>query len=302
MFMLAAYVQRFLTSRTAEGAAVRTVDWYRYNLEVYLAWLSDQPRLRWDDVETLELYMVAQREAGLKPNSVHGRYRALSAWFSWLVKRKIIKSSPIAEMEAPKVDQEPVEYMRLAEYERLMKSIDGPGWMDKRDRCMIYLLFWCGLRVSEAVALKLADVDLPAKLVTVRLGKGGKGRLVPCGADLGTHLLAYLMARPVFETERLFVGSDGAGGVRGHFTPAGVRQMMKRRCEAAGMRYISPHKGRHGLAMALLNEGMDMSAVSNILGHSNQKTTADRYAKWLTDGLSRQYAEVRGRLLTNGNK
>jgi site-specific recombinase XerD len=183
------------------------------------------------------------------------------------------------------------------EYERLMRSMNGPEWLDKRDRCMLYLLYWCGLRVSEAVSLRLPDVDLSAKLVTVRLGKGGKSRVVPCGEDLGQYLLSYLLSRPPTDNEWLFVGSNGANGVKGRFTDWGVRQMMERRCDAAGMRRIATHKCRHGVAMALLNEGMDMSAVSKILGHSNQKVTADRYAKWITSALSKQYAEVRARLL-----
>lgn len=297
--MLSAYVERFLTSRKANGAAPRTVEWYRYNLFVYLDWLKEQPSLKWDGVETVEIYLATQREAGFKDNTIHARYRALSAWFKWLVSRKITLASPLDQIRAPKVREEPVEYMRLEEYEQLMDSMNGPGWLDKRDRCLLYLLYWCGLRVSEAVSLRLADVDLSAKLVTVRLGKGGKSRIVPCGDDLGQHLLAYLLSRPSTDSDWLFVGSDGASGVKGRLTDTGVRQMMERRCDAAGMRRISPHKCRHGIAMALLNEGMDMSAVSKILGHSSQKITAERYARWTTSALSRQYAEVRGRLLAS---
>jgi len=247
--------------------------------------------------------LVAGRSAGLKPSSVHARYRALAAWFTWLLKRQHIAQTPIAAMDAPRLEVEPVEYVRLAEYDRLLRTINGPDWIDKRDRCVLYLLFWCGLRVSEVIGLSLGDIDLAAKLVTVKRGKGGKGRVVPCGADLGTHLLSYLMMRPVVETPQLFLGSDGNGGMRRPLSTSGVRQMLERRCEAAKMRHLSPHKFRHGFAMAFLNAGMDMSAVSKTMGHSTQAVTADRYAKWLTDGLSRQYAEVRGRLLdaTDGN-
>lgn len=299
--MLRDYVDRFLTSRKANGAADRTINWYRYNLLLYLTWLEGHPALRWDEVETIERFIVAQRGLGLKPNSVHARYRSLSVWFSWLIKRDLIKTSPIACIDAPRVDNEPIPYVRMEEYERLVRSIAGPTWLDKRDRCIIYLLYWCGLRVSELVALRLPDVDLAAKLVTVQRGKGGKGRIVPCGDDLGQHLLAYLMARPAASPDdnRMFVGSNGAGGFRHYLTPAGVSQMLERRCQAAKLRRLSPHKFRHGFAMAFLNAGMDMSAVSKAMGHSTQAVTADRYAKWLTSGLSREYDEVRARLLAD---
>jgi site-specific recombinase XerD len=295
--MLQAHLSSFLLSRSANGCADSTVDWYRRHIASYITWLEACPHLAWDAVESIEQFLVQGRAAGLKPTSIHARYRALCAWFTWLLKRGHIDTSPIAKLDAPRLESEPVEYVRLAEYERLLRSINGAEWLDKRDRLMLYLLFWCGLRVSEACGLSLGDIDLAAKLVTVKRGKGGKGRVVPCGADLGTHLLSYVMTRPVVATPALFLGGDGNGGVRRPLTTSGVRQMLERRCEAARMRHLSPHKFRHGFAMAFLNAGMDMSAVSKTMGHSTQAVTADRYAKWLTDGLSRQYAEVRSRLL-----
>jgi integrase/recombinase XerD len=297
--MLNGFLDSFLLSRSANGCAASTVGWYRRHLASYLSWLADNPHCAWDAAESIEQFLVTGRSAGLRPNSIHARYRALSVWFSWLLKRHHIAQSPIAALDAPRQSQDPVEYVRLAEYERLLRSINGPDWIDQRDRCLLYLLFWCGLRVSEACGLCLGDIDLAAKLVTVRRGKGGKGRVVPCGADLGTHLLSYLMMRPVMAAPQLFLGSDGNGGVRRPLSASGVRQMLERRCEAARMRPLSPHKFRHGFAMTFLNAGMDMSAVSKTMGHSTQAVTADRYAKWLTDGLSRQYAEVRNRLLSD---
>lgn len=301
--MIHEYLDRFLLSRTANGAAARTVRWYRNNLLLYLSWLEANPNQRFDDVETLEHFLVAQRSLGLKPSTIHARYRSLSAWFTWLHKRDLIAASPMARLDAPRLDVEPVAYVRRVEYERLWRSIPACTWIDNRDHVILYLLYWCGLRVSELVALELSDIDLAAKLVTIRRGKGGKGRVIPCGDDLGPVLLSYLMSRPMAphpEGSRqvdLFVGSDGAGGIRHTLTPAGVSQMLERRCAAAKLRRLSPHKFRHGFAMAFLNAGMDMSAVSKTMGHSTQAVTADRYAKWLTDGLSRQYAEVRARLL-----
>jgi site-specific recombinase XerD len=297
--MLKEYLDRFLVSREANGAAARTVTWYRNNLQIYLSWLELNPSQRFDDVETLEHFLVAQRNLGLKPSTIHARYRSLSAWFTWLHKRDLIPASPIARLDAPRLDVEPVAYVRRAEYDRLWRSFADTTWIDKRDHVILYLLYWCGLRVSELVALALGDIDLAAKLVTIRRGKGGKGRVIPCGDDLGPILLSYLMSRPLAQTAEsaLLLGSDGAGGIRHTLTAAGVSQMLERRCAAAKLRRLSPHKFRHGFAMAFLNAGMDMSAVSKTMGHSTQAVTADRYAKWLTDGLSRQYGEVRARLL-----
>jgi len=289
------YVERFLLSRASSGVAERTISWYRYQLMLYLDWLP--PGAAWDDIETIEAFLAAEQQRGHKPNTVHARYRSLKAWFGWLHKREIIARSPVANLPAPRLTQEPVSYVRLVEYERLQGSIEGDDWIAQRDRLILHLLFWCGLRVSELVALRLEHIDLQAHLLTVQRGKGGKGRVIPCGADVGPLLLSYLMARPQAPAGVVFIGSDGAGGYRHELTVAGVAQMIERRCVHAHMRHLSPHKFRHGYAMAFLNAGMEMSAVSQTMGHSNQAVTADFYAKWLTSGLSRQYDETRSRLL-----
>lgn len=296
--MLTGYLERFLTSRKARGVVPRSIHWYQVNLRVYLDWLALYPDLKWDDAETIDLFFADQRATGLKDNTILGRYRSLSIWFSWLRRRKFIVESPMEMIDAPTVKRVPIKHMTLAEYEQLIRSIAGESWIDKRDRCLIYVIFWCGLRISEACNLRQSDIDIAAKTVKVERGKGGDGRLVPCGDDLYPMVLDYVWNRPPTELDWIFLGSNGGGGVRGKFTPGGAAIMMKRRCQDAGMRAISPHKGRHGLAMELLNAGLDMSAVSKVLGHSNQKTTADFYAKWLTGPLVRQYTEVRDHLLT----
>lgn len=296
--MLPGYVDKFLTSRKAKGLVPRSIHWYSVNLTIYLEWLTLHPDLIWDAAETIDFFLAEQRALGLKDNTIHGRYRSLSAWFGWLRKRKYIAESPMEMIDAPTVKSAPIQHMTLSEYQRLIGSIAGQSWIDKRDRCLIYVLFWCGLRISEACNLRLADIDLAAKTVKVQEGKGGDGRLVPCGDDLYPMVLDYVWSRPSTTLDRLFVGSNGGGGVRGKLTPGGAAIMMKRRCLDANMRVISPHKGRHGIAMEMLNAGLDMSAVSKVLGHSNQKTTSDFYAKWLTGPLVTKYTEVRDQMLS----
>jgi integrase len=158
------------------------------------------------------------------------------------------------------------------------------------------LMFWSGLRVAELTSLRVQDVDIAKRLVTVRRGKGGKSRLVPCAPDLGVTMLAYLLARPAFAGDALFASNDGYGGVRGDLTVVGVRLMLRRCCQAAGLRYMHPHLFRHGFAMLFLNNGMQLSAVSAAMGHSDPKVTTDIYAHWLTDGLSQEYDLARTRV------
>ena len=119
---------------------------------------------------------------------------------------------------------------------------------------------------------------------------------MPCTDRLAGPLLAYYDACPPAREDDLWLSDDGAGNVRGPLTIEGVRQMLRRRCKAEGMRCLNPHAFRHGYAMALLNAGMDISALSNAMGHNSVKTTEGIYARWLTGGLKREYNEAMARL------
>lgn len=308
---LAGLLERFLTSRRAKGLVPGSIHWYKINLTIYLRWLALHPRFAWDDASAIDLFMADQRDEGLKDNTIHGRYRALSVWFGWLRRRRHIAENPMEMVDPPSVKKTQIQHMTLAEYQKLFASIKGEDWIDKRDRCLFYVIFWCGLRISEACNLRQGDIDPSTKIVTIKSGKGGEPRPVPCGDDLYPLILDYLWSRPPYSRgvpsglslsgiteDVLFVGSNGGGGVRSKLTPGGAAIVLKRRCAAAGLRPMSPHKGRHGLAMEMLNGGLEMSAVSKVLGHSNQKTTADFYARWLTGPLAEKYTEVRDKLLS----
>lgn len=303
METLRRWLDRFCTAKTAAGRSERTVRWYREQIERYLDWIEARPENARVDPwqpDTVEDFLAGQRAKGLKPATVSARYRALSAWCGWLVARKHLAESPMTIIERPAVRREPVAYVRLTEFQRLYGAVAGDSWGDYRDRALLLLMFWSGLRVSEVVGLNVGDVDTAARLVTIREAKSGEGRIVPCPPQLGPVVLGYLMRRPPLpghvDQATLFVSNDGAGHVRGALTVHGVRLMLRRRCERADVRWLNPHAFRHGFAMEFLNAGMDMSAVSKALGHSNEQITAAVYAHWLTDGLRAEYDQVRVKL------
>lgn len=287
---------KFLTSKSAAGKADRTLRWYADLLGAYLDF-GEENGLSWWQTEAVERFQAHLWQRGFKPNSVDCYYRAIRAWCNWLIKRKFMPApSPMESLERPTRPSDPVPHVTLSEFTLLLRSIEGDHWADHRDRSLLLLLFWSGLRVAEVIGLRVHDVDVAKRLVTVRRGKGGKSRLVPCAPDLGPTLLAYLLARPGVVGDALFVSNDGFGGVRGRLSVDGMRQMLRRRCKTAGLRYMHPHLFRHGFAMLFLNNGMQLSAVSAAMGHSSQKITTDIYAHWLSDGLSREYETAMARV------
>lgn len=284
----------FLEERKAAGLAANTLAWYGYQLSGYHRWLTEVGERNILERRTIERFLNARRDAGLQPNSVAGAHRALRVFYGWLVERSYIPASPVAAVKIRKTQRKVPRRALLEDYERLLNSIEPSNWVDLRDRFLIKVLFLCGVRVGEAVALAVDDVDVRSKLLAVNRGKTG-GRLVPLLPAVIDEFIAYIYARPggagASERNELLLSAHGDLSVRGVITTNGVRQMLRRRCLAAGIPYLNPHSFRHGLAMYLLNRGGDMSMAQRILGHSRIQTTAENYAQWITEDLSREFAE-----------
>lgn len=299
-------LEQFLVAgRGTRWGSERTAEWYRYNIESYLTWLKGKGMQgSWLQRATIERFLASERERGLSPYTLHARHVALDAFLDYLVSCKLLGDypNPLIEIPCPKLpkNRKP-KTTELIEFRKLLESIDLASWTGLRDRVIVQVLFFSGLRVSELIGLRTTDVSNDG-LIFVRSGKGDKDRLIPYAVELRTDLLAYLYSRPAYEGVELFLSNDGAGGLRwskskaGGLTAAltaeGVRQMLRRRCKKLGLRHLNPHAFRHGNGMILLNSGLEMSAVAKILGHSSVKITEQFYAHWLVEPLKEQYNAV----------
>jgi site-specific recombinase XerD len=293
-------IDAFMVAKLAAGLSPKTVEWYRWLLVHYREY-CDGHELDAHTPSAIDSFLANLRRHDSAPATVSAYYRTLRVYFGWLKKRGFCDIDPLAVVDRPRVPRQKRAHVTLAQFQRLYDSISGDQWLDYRDRAILVVMFFSGLRVGEVVDLHAADVDLLKRLITVRHGKGGHMRLVPCAPMLLDPLHAYLRLHPAWKRAQkapaLWLSSDGYIGVRGVLTAEGIRVMLRRRCEAAGMPYINPHAFRHGFAMTLLNAGMELSAVSAAMGHSSQAITEQVYAAWLTDGLAREYNEALKRIL-----
>jgi integrase/recombinase XerC len=292
----------FLDSHASANHSLRTIDWYRSEINRFFAWLRSENlnNGNWLRAEIIERYLAADRKEIDLPNgkrkranspfTIAGHYRALKGFFAWLADRKFIDVSPLEGIPKPKTPNREPRRVALEDYVVLLDSIPSGDWIDLRDRLIITTFFLCGIRRAECAGLKAADYRTHQHLLLVH-GKGDKDRLVPLLPAVERSLVAYLFARPHWDDARLFLAANGAGNPNGVILSGGIYQMLRRRSRAAGLRNLNPHAFRHGLAMYLLNEGGDMSLVQKILGHSQISTTARHYAQWLTEGMMREFAE-----------
>jgi integrase len=294
------WFKEYTISKLAGGIKPSTLEGYKYLLEVYLKWVDDGLRPARGDGERLgpmdtaavEAFMAEQRR-NHSPQSVLNSFRAMATFFNWLVRRRVIRpdQSPTLTIDRPAISKKRMKYVRLEEFEQLYNSIGDTTWMMWRDRALLLILFYSGLRASEVLNLSVGDIERDEKMIFVRSGKGGKDRMVPYAPQLPGVLDNYLMRRPECRgLDHLFVASDGFEGVDGPLSYMGFVQMMRRRCARAGLPHkLNIHSFRHGFAMWALNNGVPMSALSAMMGHSSVIVTESVYARWVTSAIRREY-------------
>lgn len=295
--MLDQLIADFLVSRRASGSRPRTLDWYEWNLRGFAAWVVAEGR-DWTQAKTINAWLD-QGRVDKAATTIEGRYRALSAFFNWLVEMAdeydevCLPVSPLQKVRRPKVRDRDVQRRRAQadEYRQLVRSIPQETWLDLRDRALIVLLFATGLRVGEAAALRISDFDLRERRLRVE-GKNGNVDLVPFHADLGPALLAYLMARPAHHGPEVWLSNSFRGGQRCVLTASGIRQILERRCEAAGIRYLNPHSFRHGSIMYLLRKTGNLKFASSFARHSSTAITAKIYTDYEVDALQDEYDQA----------
>jgi integrase/recombinase XerD len=181
--------------------------------------------------------------------------------------------NPAADVDLPRRRRKLPRTLSPREVERLIEAADGTTPRARRDRALVELLYGAGLRVSEAVSLDRAGVDLDAALVRC-VGKGDKERIVPLGSHAVTALRSYLAhGRPHLDRRHrpeLFLNAQG-----GALTRAGAFLILKRLAAKASLdpERVHPHLLRHSFATHLLDGGADLRSVQEMLGHADLGTT-----------------------------
>lgn len=296
-------VTSYLQHLRAKRRSPKTLLWYEEQFNAYRRWCEAGGRdNHLPDADVIDAFLADQHKAGSKPSTVHARYRALRAVYRFLERRRKLRhdDNPINVMEAPFVPTEVRRHVTIEDLDLLLASIDGADWLDHRDRLILLILFFSGLRLGELCGLSVNDIDAQALEITIRRGKGDKARVVPAAPEMRAALTAYLYTRPN-HTSVLLIKSDGYGGNGGALKPEGVRQMLIRRCIRAGIEPFNPHAFRHGFAMWMLNAGARLTTVSTAMGHSDPSITHEIYAHTTVTTVRREYDEARKSLRKRPN-
>ena len=259
-----------------DGLSANTLASYRRDLVAWALWLESQGRELADAGRAdVEAYLAGQFAAQAKASSIHRRLSSIRRYYRMQVQQATQKGDPTLRVRSPKLPRRLPKNLSERQVEALLAAPELGEALGLRDRAMLETLYATGLRVSELVGLKLAQLGMDAGVLRV-LGKGSKERLVPLGEEALAWLRQYLgQVRPALAGTRkasdaVFLTTRGQPMTRQAFW-----QLVKRHALGAGIDpgSLSPHTLRHAFATHLLNHGADLRVVQMLLGHADISTT-----------------------------
>ncbi len=225
--------------------------------------------------QDLEAFVRSLMSDGRSPRSVARAVACYRGFYRFLVVDGRAKASPADDLRPPRAWKSLPRYLSVEDVDRLLEQPDVSMPRGLRDRALIELLYATGMRVSELIGLRPADVNLDASYLTCT-GKGDKQRIIPIGDEAAAWVGRYirdarasLMGRR--NSPRLFVNARGGGP---GLTRVGFWKILKGYARKAGLKAsISPHMLRHSFATHLLDRGADLRAIQMMLGHADLSTT-----------------------------
>lgn len=281
-------VADYLEALRAAGRSPRTIEWYRLFLLEFIrfAGRAGVPAKLTDLAPpTVRRWVVAlkSRSPEPAPASLAGRVRTLKAFGTWVASEYDLEPHPLRGLKVPKVPDVLVRSLRDADILQLIAAIHPHSRFPDRDLAVFLLILDTGLRVSEAAALKIRDVDFEAGRCRV-MGKGSKERIVPIGRRARKALRRYLVVSGrAHDLDTPVFGRQGGGAL----SVVGLQHLIQRVVAQSSLSLrCSPHVLRHTFARGFLTNGGDVFSLQRILGHSPASLQVTRrYVNLLDDDL-----------------
>ena len=267
-------IGRFIEAIWLErGLSKQTLQAYRTDLALLAGWLAGRGGLYAVTRGDLMEHLAWRIQAGYQARSTARLLSCLRGFYRHALREGLITEDPTLDIAMPQLGRPLPASLSEADVEALLATPDVEDTLGLRDRCMLEVLYACGLRVSELVELRLDQLN-PRQGVLRIIGKGNKERLVPLGEEALAWIVRYCAeARPVLLKGRpgdvLFPSQQARQMTRQTFW-----HRIKLHAQQAGIRSpLSPHTLRHAFATHLLNHGADLRVVQMLLGHSDLSTT-----------------------------
>ncbi|MEY2413114.1 MAG: integrase/recombinase XerC [Acidobacteriaceae bacterium] len=288
-------IEQFLRSLKERNASKHTIKAYAGDLENFSAYIGSRS---WKSIDHLTIrgFLSDLYAKGLSKTSVARALAAVRSLYRWLAQQGLAEQNPAALVATPKL---PKRLPRVPTIEEMNVVIDGAmpevAAFPERDRLMLELLYGCGIRNSELVGINVDDIRLSSEAILIR-GKGKKERYAPFGDSVRAALAIYLPVRQAAlatqkkATAALLINHRG-----GRLTTRSVGRIVKKIAVAKGLSPdVHPHTLRHAFGTHLLEEGADLRAIQEMLGHERLSTT-QRYTQLSMKHVLQVYDETHPR-------
>lgn len=285
-----------------------TVDIYTRDLRGFEAYMQESGEngtfepaaVRLEDVRS---WVMREVEAGIATGSVNRKISTLRSFFRYLMREGVVTKNPVHDIKALRSGRRLPTFVEQSRMARLVKVLEEPSdeYAIERDAMVVLMLYACGLRRSELAGLTLGSIDLPGRTVRV-MGKGAKERLVPLLPEVAARLEHYLRVRngeKICENDKdcLFLTNKGK-----RLSPQGVYGIVREYLSLAGVQgKRSPHVLRHTFATHLMQHGVSVRVVQQLLGHASLAAT-QIYTHNTIESLKETYNNAHPRAVLNTQK
>ena len=247
------------------------------------------------DTDLVRLFMSKLRDRNYCKSTVARKLATLRSFYKFVVRREYAGSNPVAPIRTPKQEKRLPKFLDIEQIEKLFSNCDTTTLLGARDRAILEMLYSTGIRVSELVALDIADIDLGSSVIRVR-GKGKKERVIPIGPGAVKAVIHYLdLRRSSLQTAKhdpdaLFINKHGQ-----RLSTRSVRRKLDKYLLEAGLDLsVSPHTLRHSFATHMLQRGADLRSVQEMLGHQSLSTT-QIYTHMTSENVKHAYEKAHPR-------
>lgn len=247
----------------------------------------------------IRAWLASLLQSGQSPRTAARKLATVKSFFNYLHRQQILSANPAEKIQSPKFSKKLPAFVTEKETHKLLEDIEFPDTFEGiRDRCILEILYGCGLRRAEIISLTITDIDLYQQQVKVS-GKGDKDRIVPFGKAVSTAIEEY-MARRISEgygeKSSFFLRKNGES-----IYPSLLYRVLRKYMGLIDApQQKSPHVLRHSYATHLLNGGADLQAIKELLGHSSLAAT-QVYTHHSLDRLKRIHNQAHPRSETDKN-
>ncbi|WJY28636.1 MULTISPECIES: site-specific tyrosine recombinase XerD [Sporosarcina] len=254
--------------------AENTISSYRRDLAPYVSWLDSQ-QVATDAVDHQKIleYLHLLKEQGKSSRTISRHISSIRSFHQFLLRDQVLPTDPTVHLELPKLEKKLPRVLSVKEVDSIIRAAGGESPQNRRDTAILELLYGTGMRVSELIGMNTDDLNGIMGFARV-FGKGGKERIIPLGSSAVKACTIYMeTVRPEFAAaaskDALFLNARG-----GRLTRQSIWSLLQDVAEKAQLsRKLTPHMLRHSFATHLVENGADLRAVQEMLGHADISTT-----------------------------